>query len=415
MSTSTSWECIAFDGQRVPHGENFVPGPDYCTACKCERGEPRFCRAALCQPRQDCKSFRVGESCCDFICLDDILPTINKDHEDIGTSPDTGLRMVASAITAILSLALLLFLIHRLRQRKLRIAQHQYFEDHLDGFGSLPNDSCRNNPCCHNAVYLTGNDHVDFFLDGHMPAYNRWKPPSYYFQPGDAPPPYSEVMANDRAIQEGPLPSLNPLMIQLNSSRDSQDNSLHRNHRSVVNSLNALQIERNEETSMSVQSNPIANSTLLSDETYANSSTVSERTERRRPYSIHNPVAITLNDLNRGTFSLSNSFKNIRAEASPKERTCQCDGSYSLKKCNVCSQSDRSNRSTEDTAVTSSCVGRQNVGVEFQNDLRSGISASIASSVDRMPHPPSPIESFPSRTSSRDAPSPLDSNNEASC
>ena len=35
-------------------------------------------------------------------------------------STDLGLRMVASAVTAILSLALLLFLIHRLRQRRLR-------------------------------------------------------------------------------------------------------------------------------------------------------------------------------------------------------------------------------------------------------------------------------------------------------
>ena len=37
-----------------------------------------------------------------------------------GSNPDIGLRMVASSVTAILSLCLLFFLIYRLRRRRLR-------------------------------------------------------------------------------------------------------------------------------------------------------------------------------------------------------------------------------------------------------------------------------------------------------
>ena len=72
---------------------------------------------------QACNSFRVGKTCCDFICLDDMLPKRPDGSGGPGgglSSNDFGLRMVASAVTAILSLTLLLFLIHRLRQRKIR-------------------------------------------------------------------------------------------------------------------------------------------------------------------------------------------------------------------------------------------------------------------------------------------------------
>ncbi|XP_050713345.1 uncharacterized protein LOC126996668 isoform X4 [Eriocheir sinensis] len=213
-SGKSSWECVALGGERVPNGDMFVPGPDYCTACKCEEGKARVCQAVLCQPPQDCKSFRLGRSCCDFICLDDLLPKL---PDASSPSTDLGLRMVASAVTAILSLALLLFLIHRLRQRRLR-AQQQYYEDQLDSpMGPNP-DSCHNNACCHNAAYCNGNDHVDFFLDGHTPPYSLWKPPSFYFPHEDAPPPYSEVVSSSYRTQTSTsYPALGPFMTQLGS------------------------------------------------------------------------------------------------------------------------------------------------------------------------------------------------------
>ncbi|XP_045591975.1 uncharacterized protein [Procambarus clarkii] len=212
----SSWECIGLDGERVPNGETFVPGPDYCTVCKCDEGKARVCQAVLCQPPQDCKSFRLGQKCCDFICLDDMLPNL-PDGNGNNQSTDLGLRMVASAVTAILSLALLLFLIHRLRQRRIR-AQQQYYEDQLDSpVGPNYPDPCHNNACCHNAAYCNGNDHVDFFLDGHTPPYSLWKPPSFYFPHEDAPPPYSEVVGSSYRLSEASnsLPALGPLMVQL--------------------------------------------------------------------------------------------------------------------------------------------------------------------------------------------------------
>ncbi|XP_042214959.1 uncharacterized protein LOC121861375 isoform X2 [Homarus americanus] len=217
----SSWECLALDGELVPNGESFVPGPDYCTVCKCDEGKPRVCRAVLCQPPQDCNSFRLGRSCCDFICLDGILP---KRPDGSGNMPSTdlGLRYVASAVTAILSLALLLFS-HRLRQRRIR-AQQQYYEDQLDSPGGLHPDSCQSNACCHNAAYCNGNDHVDFFLDGHTPPYSMWKPPSFYFPHEDAPPPYSEVVGSSYRLSEASN-SLGPFMVQLGPSGESSDNN----------------------------------------------------------------------------------------------------------------------------------------------------------------------------------------------
>ncbi|KAK7086518.1 hypothetical protein SK128_015952 [Halocaridina rubra] len=222
---TSSWECFALDGQRIPHGQTYVPGPDYCTVCKCEGGIARMCQAVLCQPPQDCKSFRVGNTCCDFICLDDMLPKLPGGGNGPNATTDLGLRMVASAVTAILSLALLLFLIHRLRQRRLR-AQQQYYDDPDSPVG--PNaDSCHSNACCHNAAYCNGNDHVDFFLDGHTPPYSLWKPPSFYFPHEDAPPPYSEVVGSSYRLSEsGTLPSLGPLLVQLGPSPgESSDGS----------------------------------------------------------------------------------------------------------------------------------------------------------------------------------------------
>lgn len=98
-------------------------------------------------------------------------------------------------------------------------AQQQYYEDQLDSpMGPNP-DACHNNACCHNAAYCNGNDHVDFFLDGHTPPYSLWKPPSFYFPHEDAPPPYSEVVGNSYRMTQTSTsyPALGPLMVQLGS------------------------------------------------------------------------------------------------------------------------------------------------------------------------------------------------------
>lgn len=99
-------------------------------------------------------------------------------------------------------------------------AHQQYYEDQLDSPNGPNSESCHRNACCHNAAYCSGNDHVDFFLDGQTPPYSLWKPPSFYFPHGDAPPPYSEVIANSYRPHEAgrPVSGMGPLMLQLGPS-----------------------------------------------------------------------------------------------------------------------------------------------------------------------------------------------------
>ena len=109
-------DCTDNRGQSIPEGLLFTPGQDECQVCTCLRKMPVLCRTVLCAPPMNCVSLRVGDACCQWIC-DDVEPPP-------GSISDIGLRLVASAITAILSLSLLFFLIYRLRQRRLRGRQN---------------------------------------------------------------------------------------------------------------------------------------------------------------------------------------------------------------------------------------------------------------------------------------------------
>ena len=99
--------------------------------CTCLRQLPVLCRTVLCAPPQGCHSLRAGDACCEWVC--------DRWEEDEGSQvSDLGLRLVASAVTAILSLSLLFFLIYRLRQRKLRSRQnHLEAEDYSGGGGQV--------------------------------------------------------------------------------------------------------------------------------------------------------------------------------------------------------------------------------------------------------------------------------------
>lgn len=66
-------------------------------------------------------SFRLGDSCCDFICIDDVMPSLPEggdgDHRQRQSS--LGVRLAAAILTALMAFVLLLFLVHRLRQRRI--------------------------------------------------------------------------------------------------------------------------------------------------------------------------------------------------------------------------------------------------------------------------------------------------------
>ena len=109
--------CVDVRGQSIPHGLLFAPGPDECLVCTCFNGTPGLCRTMFCAPPSNCKSIRMGDGCCEWICLE----KYPEDHHGGGgdddgvVAADVNLRLVASAVTAICSVALLFFLIYRYR------------------------------------------------------------------------------------------------------------------------------------------------------------------------------------------------------------------------------------------------------------------------------------------------------------
>ncbi|XP_034192137.2 uncharacterized protein LOC117609636 isoform X2 [Osmia lignaria lignaria] len=195
--------CKDQQGRSYESGFLFVPGPEPCTLCVCENGNPKLCKALLCNSRaeEDCKSSRRGDICCEYICLSSISNDKNdgmgSNTTDATANYDIGLRSVASFVTAVLSLSLLFFLIHRLRQRKIRGRQSRQLAEDQRNLGSM------------GYIERDGLSHGVPMDDIPCGAnYPLWKPPSNYFPRGEAPPPYEEAVAAARAEQA--LLAMNP-------------------------------------------------------------------------------------------------------------------------------------------------------------------------------------------------------------
>lgn len=78
-------ECRDVNGKKVEQDAHYVPpGSDACRLCLCDNGHPKACKAVLCTPPHDCKSFQIGSSCCEFICLDDTLGNTSEKNYDFG-------------------------------------------------------------------------------------------------------------------------------------------------------------------------------------------------------------------------------------------------------------------------------------------------------------------------------------------
>lgn len=224
--------CKDQQGRSHESGFHYIPGPEPCTFCVCDNGNPKWCKAVICKfLEEDCKSFRRGDTCCEFICLDDTLSSISNDKVDgtggnitDGTANyDIGLRSVASFVTAVLSLSLLFFLIHRLRQRKIRVCvagrqSRQLAEDqrNLGNMGYIERDGLPHGVPMEDIPCGT--------------SYPLWKPPGNYFPRGEAPPPYEEAVAAARAEQA--LLSMNPHTLPQMSFPNSYLTSSH-NHTNV--------------------------------------------------------------------------------------------------------------------------------------------------------------------------------------
>ncbi|XP_037292453.1 uncharacterized protein LOC119188664 [Manduca sexta] len=169
-SVAAQGECTDLRGRVISHGLHYVPGPDTCTLCICDNGLPKFCKAVLCSPPQDCRSFRVGNTCCEFICLDDVVKPAE--------TAEANFRVAAGGAAAVVLLTVAL-VVYRVRRQKRRRPPHADDQRSLTSIGYISGSMGYMGSTCETAV-------------------GAWKPQSNYLPRGEAPPPYDEAVAQCR-------------------------------------------------------------------------------------------------------------------------------------------------------------------------------------------------------------------------
>ncbi|XP_068622695.1 uncharacterized protein [Battus philenor] len=169
-SIAAQGECTDLRGRHISHGLHYVPGPDTCTLCVCDNGLPKVCKAVLCTPPQDCRSFRVGNTCCEFICLDDVVKPADG---------EANVRVAAGGAAALV-LATVALVVYRVRTHKRRRPPRPDDQRSLTSIG-----------------YISGS--MGYMGGTCETALGAWKPPSNYLPRGEAPPPYDEAVAQCRA------------------------------------------------------------------------------------------------------------------------------------------------------------------------------------------------------------------------
>lgn len=166
-------------GQQIEQGRHYVPGPDICRLCICDNGHAKGCKSVLCTPPQGCKSFQIGSSCCEFICSDDVLNANNE------KTPDFGIWLIASGVTATLSVTIIFFVINRFRQRKIRVSANRQNNEEprtMTSIGYIGGNYM--NP---------GSMSLEYPFDPNSNQYHLWKPASGFYPRGEAPPAYDEI------------------------------------------------------------------------------------------------------------------------------------------------------------------------------------------------------------------------------
>ncbi|KPP63192.1 integral membrane protein DGCR2/IDD-like [Scleropages formosus] len=190
--------CVDIKDNVVSEGYYFTPkGDDPCLSCTCHDGEPEMCVAALCERPQGCQHFRKDpRECCKFTCLD-------SDGGNLFDSMASGMRLIISCISSFLILSLLLFMVHRLRQRRREPIEtligsnlhHFNLGRRMPGFDYSPHG------------FGTGLTPLHLSDDGNGGAFHFHEPPPPYapykypdlHHPNDPPPPY-EASINTDAI-----------------------------------------------------------------------------------------------------------------------------------------------------------------------------------------------------------------------
>lgn len=193
-------------GTPVEHGDRYTPeGKDPCEQCTCQRGRPDSCSITSCYPPAHCHQpyLRGSGECCDYACNGTTLGS--PDGADVQSATTLGLRMVASTVASFLIVALLLFMIHRLRKRRLLVMIRR-----LNGCRAAASleEACLARQL---ALEEQGVGFLGGFCPDPPPPYTFWKPPEAYVPPGEAPPPYDAPPALIDRQQEIAPNSTEPL------------------------------------------------------------------------------------------------------------------------------------------------------------------------------------------------------------
>ncbi|XP_060765046.1 integral membrane protein DGCR2/IDD isoform X3 [Neoarius graeffei] len=190
--------CVDIRDNVVSEGLYFTPkGDDPCLSCTCHDGEAEMCVAALCERPQGCTHFtKDPKECCKFTCLD-------LGGSSLFDSMASGMRLIISCISSFLVLSLLLFMIHRLRQRRRERI------DTLIG-GNLHHFNLgRRVPAFDygSDVFGTGLTPLHLSDDGEGGAFHFQEPPPPYaaykypeLRPPDEPPPPYEASINPNSL-----------------------------------------------------------------------------------------------------------------------------------------------------------------------------------------------------------------------
>ncbi|XP_058137782.1 integral membrane protein DGCR2/IDD isoform X5 [Dasypus novemcinctus] len=196
-----SQTCVDIKDNVVDEGFYFTPkGDDPCLSCTCHGGEPEMCVAALCERPQGCQQYRKDpKECCKFMCLD-------PDGNSLFDSMASGMRLIVSCISSFLILSLLLFMVHRLRQRRRERIEsliganlhHFNLGRRIPGFDYGPDG------------FGTGLTPLHLSDDGEGGTFHFHDPPPPYTaykypdidQPDDPPPPYEASINPDSVFYD---------------------------------------------------------------------------------------------------------------------------------------------------------------------------------------------------------------------
>ncbi|OWF53886.1 uncharacterized protein LOC110445825 [Mizuhopecten yessoensis] len=201
IGANANLNCSDYKGNIIQDGKTFQPTKDMCQTCQCDNGFPIMCQSVKCAPpTTPCNWIPLIDQCCKFECpekdltgggdnsINSTKPVDNGVDEASSDSITTlGLRLVASTVTSFLVLALLLFMVHRLRQRRLMMAMRRYQDSHLEQMDDFDERVIPE-------YWLQCPPYED-----PPPPYTPPKP-DHRMPPREAPPPYEEVPSNNNNI-----------------------------------------------------------------------------------------------------------------------------------------------------------------------------------------------------------------------